>query len=146
METEYFFDVVLGSWLVVNFLHADIEASSDGFFILVCRKGHDLTLSSQLQAVLVLENLSGGIEAVHDRHLEVHYDGSIKPVGTVWIITTRLTVFKHIQGLLSVCGFMNLDFLYNLMIILEEVTEKFELLQLMWFYNNGFMTPLKIRI
>lgn len=41
---------------------------------------------------------------------------------------------------------MNLDFLYNLMIILEEVTEKFELLQLMRFYNNGFMTPLNIRI
>ena len=41
---------------------------------------------------------------------------------------------------------MNLDFLYNLMIILEEVTEKFELLQLMRLYNNGFMTPLNIRI
>lgn len=146
METEYFFDVVLGSWLVVNFLHANIEASSYGFFILVCCKGHDLTFSSHLQAILVLKNFSGGIEAVHDRHLEVHYDGSIKPIGTIQIITTRLTVLKHNQGLLTVSGFMNLDFLYNLMIILEEVTEKFELLQLMRFYNNGFMTPLNIRI
>ena len=65
--------------------------------------GHDVWL--------VFDYLLWGIKAIHNGHLEVHYDGSIRAIVTGWV--RALAVFEivaiRVQSLLPVVGLVNLD-------------------------------------